>query len=372
MQEQISQHNHDALGCDGWEISAHAGSAPDHEPIQGKQYRDEVYTRLNDSLKRRIGTLNCGHSAMPIIFGVNDPQYTEKELEDFRQKNEEGVNIDGKKYTLYEATQRQRSIERSIRKKKHHILIDEELGDAEKLQQDQIRLQILKQEYHRFSKAANLPEQYERLEKAGFTWKHGKAAEKKAIAKPDEPSYNVQKLEYSGKTTPELEGRFEESLSRMPIKHRKLAESKITGIEITNSDIGSWYSRKTGKICLSEKASPDAAIHEYSHALADAVGAYADPKFKAIMRKGLEDISPADIIYDEETFKRPIYRIESNKFISKYQGRLYEEVGIYDGKNISLDGMLDYFSEGYEEYIRNPDNLKEHDLDLFVYFEGII
>lgn len=180
MQEQISQQNHDALGCDGWEISAHAGSAPDHEPIQGKQYRDEVYTRLNDSLKRRIGTLNCGHSAMPIIFGVNDPQYTDEELEDFRQKNEEGVTIDGKKYTLYEATQRQRSIERSIRKKKHHILIDEELGDTEKLQQDQIRLQILKQEYHRFSKAANLPEQYERMEKAGFTWKHGKAAEKMA------------------------------------------------------------------------------------------------------------------------------------------------------------------------------------------------
>ena len=35
MQEQISQQNHDDFGCDGWEISAHAASAPDHEPIQG-------------------------------------------------------------------------------------------------------------------------------------------------------------------------------------------------------------------------------------------------------------------------------------------------------------------------------------------------
>lgn len=180
MNEQISQQNHDDLGCDGWEISAHAASAPDHEPYQGKQYRDVEFTRLNNSFHRRIGTLNCGHSAMPIIFGVNDPQYTDKELEEFRQKNEEGVIIGDKHYTLYEATQRQRSLERSIRKRKHHILVDEELGDAEKLQQDQIRLQILKQRYHEFSKAANLPEQYERLEKAGFTWKHGKAAEKTA------------------------------------------------------------------------------------------------------------------------------------------------------------------------------------------------
>lgn len=226
MQEQISQQNHDALGCDGWEISAHAGSAPDHEPIQGKQYRDEVYTRLNDSLKRRIGTLNCGHSAMPIIFGVNAPQYTDKELEDFRQKNEEGVTVDGKKYTLYEATQRQRSLERSIRKKKHHILIDEELGDAEKLQQDQIRLQILKQEYHRFSKAANLPEQYERMEKAGFSWKHGKAAER-----VEKIYWDNAKMAQSEKTSND----WSEAIPRVVTKEEKaslIAYAEERGIKI--------------------------------------------------------------------------------------------------------------------------------------------
>ena len=60
MTEQISQQNHDALGCNGWEISAHANSAPDHEPIQGLQYSDAAYEELNNSLVRRIGTLNCG------------------------------------------------------------------------------------------------------------------------------------------------------------------------------------------------------------------------------------------------------------------------------------------------------------------------
>ena len=135
---------------------------------------------INNSLHRRIGTLNCGHSAMPIIFGVNSPQYTDEELEEFRKQNEEGVTVGDKHYTLYEATQRQRSIERSIRKRKHHILVDEQLGDTEKLQQDQIRLQILRQRYHEFSKAAGLPEQYERLEKAGFTWKHSRKAQKVA------------------------------------------------------------------------------------------------------------------------------------------------------------------------------------------------
>ena len=76
MQEQISQSNHDELGADGWELSAHANSAPDHEPFQGKQYTDAEYEALNGSLVRRISTLNCGHVAFPIILGVNEPQYT--------------------------------------------------------------------------------------------------------------------------------------------------------------------------------------------------------------------------------------------------------------------------------------------------------
>ena len=149
---------------------------------------------------------------MPVIFGVNEPQYTAEELEDFRLQNEEGVTVDGKHYTLYEATQRQRSLERSIRKRKHHILIDEELGDTEKLQQDQIHLQVLKQRYHEFSKAANLPEQYERMEKAGFTWKHGRAAEKyytrKATAAPAGAIFvqKDDKLAINAKRVEPLEG----------------------------------------------------------------------------------------------------------------------------------------------------------------------
>lgn len=180
MQEQISQQNHDTLGCDGWELSAHACSAPDHEPYQGKQYTDAEYTRLNDSLVRRIGTLNCGHAAFPIILGVNSPQYTPEELEKFRKDNDDGVYFEGRHYTQYEATQRQRAFERAVRNKKREILVDESLGDKEKLQADQIRMVRLKQEYKRFSDGVGLPMQYARMEAAGFDWKKAKAAEKAA------------------------------------------------------------------------------------------------------------------------------------------------------------------------------------------------
>lgn len=180
MQKQISEQNHDDLGCDGWEISAHAASAPDHEPFQGRQYTDKQYKALNNSLLRPIGTLNCGHAEFPIIIGVHSPQYTEEELEDLRQQNEKGVTVDGRHYTGYEATQHQRALERAIRGQKRKILIDKTVGDPDKLQTDQIKLVRLRDEYARFSKAAGLPTQHARAETAGFTWKDGKAAEKVA------------------------------------------------------------------------------------------------------------------------------------------------------------------------------------------------
>lgn len=176
MQEKISEENHDKLGADGWEISAHAASAPDHEPIQGRQYPDEKYKKLNNSLVRRIGTLNCGHAAFPIILGVNSPMYTDEELEKFRKDNEEGVTYNGKHYTLYEATQKQRQIERGMRKQKNRILVDEATDDADKLLSDRIRLVRYNDEYKRFSKAVNLPTQHERARVANFDYKKARQA----------------------------------------------------------------------------------------------------------------------------------------------------------------------------------------------------
>ncbi|MBR6793349.1 MAG: phage minor capsid protein [Clostridia bacterium] len=168
MQEQISQKNHDDMGADGWEISAHAASAPDHEPIQGKQYTDAEYTALNNSLVRRIGTLNCGHAAFPIILGVSEPQYTEEQLEEFCRQNEKGIIYQGKHYTMYEATQTQRKLERSMRTTKRKILLDEELKDNDHLLYDQIRLRRLNEEYVRFSKEAGMPTQRERAQIASY------------------------------------------------------------------------------------------------------------------------------------------------------------------------------------------------------------
>lgn len=199
--EQVTQKNHDALGCNGWEISAHANSAPDHEPIQGKQFSDEEFEQLNGSLARRIGTLNCGHVAMPIIIGVNSPQYTADELSAFQRENAEGVTYEGRHMTGYEATQYQNRIERSIRTQKRRVLLSETAGDKEQLLTDQVRLTRLNQEYQRFNAAMGFKSRAERLEVIGWGRKQAakSSAAARAYTKEQERAILIEKLRVAGK-----------------------------------------------------------------------------------------------------------------------------------------------------------------------------
>lgn len=200
MTEQISRQNHDDLGCNGWEISAHANSAPDHEPIQGRQYSDKAYDTLNNGLVRRIGTLNCGHVASPIILGVNSPQYSAEELEKFWQDNEAGVTFDGKHYTGYEATQMQRRLERAIRAQKRRVL----LAGPEDAAPRKSRLVLLQQEYHRFSDGVGLRTEDERLEVSGFGPKQMKSA-KAAVSKAAPAAKAVTFTDITGRWYPDAD-----------------------------------------------------------------------------------------------------------------------------------------------------------------------
>lgn len=184
LNEQIVQMNHDELGCTGWEISAHSACAPDHEDIQGRQYSDAEYKKLNSRLKRPIGRLHCKHSADPIFLGEQQPQYSEAELAAMKRENEDGVWYEGKHYTLYEADQYQKDIENSIRLLKRSCLIDKEQHDDEQLRKHQIALNRLNTEYARYSAATGLRTAAERVQVAGFDRKEAAALARATGLKP--------------------------------------------------------------------------------------------------------------------------------------------------------------------------------------------
>lgn len=170
MTTAINEKHHDDGGCDGWEISAHSASAPDHEPYQGRQYSDKEYRRLNSRLQRRIGTLSCKHIAWPIKLGVDSPQWTDEQLAEMARENAKGITYEGRHYTQYEATQQQKALENSIRQCKDHIAVAQEEGKpgSGELRSSRILLRQLNAEYKRFSAAAGLRTAPERLRAAGL------------------------------------------------------------------------------------------------------------------------------------------------------------------------------------------------------------
>lgn len=369
LDNAIQQQNHDRLGCDGWEISAHAACAPDHEPIQGRQYTDAEFEQLNASLQRPIGRLNCRHVADPVLIGVDKPVYSEAELAQMAADNEKGVTYSGKHYTLYGAGQEQAAIENAIRRMRRQVLVDEESGSAD-LQKNQIRLRVLQSEYNRICRATGRRTRTERLYTAGF----GRSQASRAVwtYRKDAQTRQLQKLNYADNVTPEQRNSIEKELSVLPQAQREAAERQIRSLRVEEDDAGSHYDPKTKEIVLSTGRNPGDVIHEYGHALEYALKLEKDSTFVAIRESGIDLADASKIVYDEDTFTEPIWRMLSDKFVSEYQGRMYESAGIYDGHTINLSSMKEYFAEGYREFYADPENLKAHDPDLYDYIRELL
>jgi hypothetical protein len=108
------------MGQDLVETSAHAGARPTHAQWQGqvfsrsgtsKQYPDFA-TSTGFGTALGLNGINCRHSFYPFFEGISTAIYEKAELESYANKM---VTYNGKKMTVYEATQEQRAIERQIR-----------------------------------------------------------------------------------------------------------------------------------------------------------------------------------------------------------------------------------------------------------------
>jgi hypothetical protein len=153
---------------DGIEISVHENPAKDHEHIQGKQYSNEAFEKLNSELERPISTLNCNHYIFSIILGLSEPRYTEQELQEIINNNEQGFSFDGKRYTLYQGQQMQRRLETEIRKQKDLHTIATASVNNELIAESQTKIRHLAKKYKELSEVSGLPTKVDRLKVEGF------------------------------------------------------------------------------------------------------------------------------------------------------------------------------------------------------------
>ncbi len=135
------------LGCDGIEIDYHSNPRPSHEIMQGKQYSivgkktingvtyEDAYEQGVDGAGGLLNDYGCLHYKTPIILGISEPRYSEKELARLKEQDKKTYDIDGKQVTGYEATQMMRRLETAIRNEKS-IKNMAQAGDSKKLVKD--------------------------------------------------------------------------------------------------------------------------------------------------------------------------------------------------------------------------------------------
>ena len=182
INQKVQDELGDEYGADGKEITVHEHSAPDHEPVQGHQFTNEEYEKLQNSepfedykgnkfaaIKRHIGQYNCRHFTYSIILGINKPNFSEEELQENIERNQKGyTDKSGKHRTLYECTQVQRKYEREIRKAKQGQIIAREAGDIELAREYQAEINEKMEEYLEFSEACGLPPHKENMAVPGY------------------------------------------------------------------------------------------------------------------------------------------------------------------------------------------------------------
>lgn len=159
-----------------YEVSAHAGArdVPGRSPWSShKEWQGKVYSTRSGDIYPNIYEVcglgavdglegaNCRHRRNVWVEGVSERTYTDKQLAHIDDGL--GCTFEGKTYTAYEATQMQRRIERTIRKQKRLKNAYEAAGLTGEATTANIKLRRLNAKYKEFSKAAGLPEQWERM-----------------------------------------------------------------------------------------------------------------------------------------------------------------------------------------------------------------
>lgn len=161
----INERNADALDTEYFEVSWHASARPSHQEWQGR-----VYTKKQLADICGLGTgpglmgWNCYHSYYPFIPGVSERQWTDKELDQMNADENKLRVYNGREYTTYDATQKQRELETLMRAQRQRIrLLKTGDGAAEDLQEAQIDYQETMRKYKMFSTHMKLPQQMERV-----------------------------------------------------------------------------------------------------------------------------------------------------------------------------------------------------------------
>lgn len=162
---KVNEDNAEQLGTEYFEVSYHRGARPTHQVWQGRVYsKKELETVCGLGTVTGLCGANCYHSYSPFIKGVDKPTYSDEELDRMNEEENTPKEYNGRQYTAYEAQQRQRQLETAMRADRQKIeLLTQGSADDDTITGAKVRYFQRQDEYVKFSKAMNLPQQWERI-----------------------------------------------------------------------------------------------------------------------------------------------------------------------------------------------------------------
>ena len=174
LNTEYRQMQGDQFGADGIELSAHALSEPIHGMYQGKQYSNKEFEQIQNSLQRKFFTNNCRHSSFPIILGISEPAYSDKELQQYKDNSNKQVeyttkqkdsngNYIKKTVPKYEMSQVLRKTETEIRRLKDVKNQFDIMGDKGMIQEYNKKISAKTKYYKQIASETGLETKMDRL-----------------------------------------------------------------------------------------------------------------------------------------------------------------------------------------------------------------
>lgn len=162
---KINEENAEKLGTNYFEVSWHSGARPSHQVWQGRVYsKEELESVCGLGTVTGLCGANCYHSYSPFTPGITPRTYTDEQLDKMNAEENKPVEYNGKTYTKYEATQRQRRLETAMRAQRQKIKLLEEGGaDEQAIINARARYVKTSDEYVNFSKSVGLSQQWDRV-----------------------------------------------------------------------------------------------------------------------------------------------------------------------------------------------------------------
>ena len=372
----------DEMGVEFFETTAHGGARPSHAEWQGRQfhrggavdYMGKHYPDFEAATGYGTGAGLCGWNCRHTFFSIFPelgpaPAWTQADLEALNARD---IEYNGGRYTRYEISQMQRARERTVRKYKRRYLAEDAAGADTTA--SAVKLRQARQDLADFISATGGRADSARTSVAGFGRSEGSKAT--WAAKKQEPRGILQKLNFSDSVSQSEREGIEKELSVIPQWQRDKAESIINKVVMTEKDAaGSGYYYPDKTLYLHPERKSGDVIHEYGHALEISLDLRHNSKYISIRKSGIDVEDFSKIVYDDSTYTQAIYLLQNSKFISEYQGRLYESPtdGIFKAGTMQIneDMLKEYFSEGYRAFYQEPSALKEKDPQLYHFIEGL-